>query len=191
MTVLEIAADVAGRLDALGIPYAIGGSVASSTWGQMRQTNDIDIAILLSPPRSSELLSAFDAPYHLGSEELVEALASEAEFRSVQVIQMEEAFKIDLFLLQPGEYTDALLGRARTMEVLPGERLRFYAAEDIVLAKLRWFRLGNEVSDRQWNDIVNVVEVQSGQLDGTYLARWARHFGVEANLNRALDQAAR
>src|SRR5579871_1952329 len=76
VTVLEIAADVAGRLDALGIPYAIGGSVASSTWGQMRQTNDIDIAILLSPPRSSELLSAFDAPYHLGSEELVEALAS-------------------------------------------------------------------------------------------------------------------
>lgn len=50
--------------------------------------------------------------------------------------------------------------------------------EDIVLVKLRWFELGNRISDKQWNDIVQVLEVQHGNLDEAYLIKWARHFNV-------------
>jgi len=41
--VLERLAEV---FDALGIPYAIGGSIASSVYGTVRFTRDADIAVL-------------------------------------------------------------------------------------------------------------------------------------------------
>ena len=31
------------------------------------------------------------------------------------------------------------------------------SAEDLVLSKLQWFRLGSGVSDRQWNDILAIL----------------------------------
>jgi hypothetical protein len=189
LTVLEIVADVTGRLERLGIPYAVGGSLASSTWGQMRQTNDADIAILLDPTNFDALISTFSEPFLVSRDELVEALSSPAEFRSAQLLHIDEAFKIDLFLLHGGEYESTELERARAIEILPGVAVRFSAPENTILAKLRWFVLGNQVSDRQWNDIVTVLEVQVGKLDEQYLDKWARHFEVADLLANAQSQA--
>ncbi len=40
---LQVAHIVTGLLDALSIPYVIGGSFASVAYGQLRTTQDIDI----------------------------------------------------------------------------------------------------------------------------------------------------
>ena len=58
--------------------------------------------------------------------------------------------------------------------------------EDIVLAKLQWFRLGGETSERQWSDIRGVLEMQAGKLDPQYLNHWAKELGIEDLLARAL-----
>ena len=47
----------------------------------------------------------------------------------------------------------------------PDHFLYVYTPEDILLQKLRWYRLGGEVSDRQWRDVLGIVGVQ-GQDDG-------------------------
>ena len=65
----------------------------------------------------------------------------------------------------------------------------FPTPEDIALAKLEWYRLGNEVSDRQWTDILGVFKVQGGALDLAYLRRWAAPLGVADLLERALAEA--
>ena len=39
-------------------------------------------------------------------------------------------------------------------------------------------RLGNEISDRQWSDILGVLRTQSGRLDENYLNHWAGEIGV-------------
>jgi hypothetical protein len=70
---------------------------------------------------------------------------------------MDEAFKIDLFLTGESEYENSVFERAVEVELLSGSTVRFCAPENIVLAKLRWFEHGNRVSDRQWNDIVQVL----------------------------------
>ncbi len=62
------------------------------------------------------------------------------------------------------------------------------SAEDTVLAKLEWYRKGNDTSDRQWRDILGIVAVQGDRLDRAYLKRWARELGVGELLRRALGQ---
>jgi hypothetical protein len=52
------------------------------------------------------------------------------------------------------------------------------SAEDIVLAKLLWYRAGGEVSERQWNDLVSLVEVQREMADRVYLETQATRLGV-------------
>ncbi len=62
-------------------------------------------------------------------------------------------------------------------------------SSDIVLAKLEWYRLGGEVSDRQWQDVIGVLAVQAEGLDLDYLRRWAEQLGVRNLLERALAEA--
>lgn len=64
-----------------------------------------------------------------------------------------------------------------------------YTPEDILLQKLRWFILGNEVSDRQWRDIVGILLVQGDALDRGYLQRGAVTLGVVDLLTRAVAYA--
>jgi hypothetical protein len=68
----------------------------------------------------------------------------------------------------------------------PEQFLYVYTPEDILLQKLRWYRLGDEVSDRQWRDILGIVMVQGDRLDEPYLRRGARILGVTDLLDRAL-----
>jgi len=62
---------------------------------------------------------------------------------------------------------------------------RVMSAEDVLLAKLRWYRMGAEVSDRQWRDVLGLVAMQRSTLDGSYLNRWAVDLGVADLLHRA------
>jgi hypothetical protein len=133
-------------------------------------------------------MGAFSEPYYISANEVSNAIASSDPFRTVQLLQMDEAFKIDLFLLRGTEYEVSELQRARKIEIAPGVRVSFYAPENIVIAKLRWYVLENQVSDRQWNDIVQVLEVQQQNLDSQYLNQWADHFGILELLAAAQTQ---
>ena len=66
-----------------------------------------------------------------------------------------------------------------------GKPVYVHAPEAIVLFKLRWYRLGGEVSDRQWSDILGVLRTQQGRLDEVYLDEWATHLGIADLLTRA------
>ncbi|PYT09480.1 MAG: hypothetical protein DMF60_02515 [Acidobacteria bacterium] len=62
-------------------------------------------------------------------------------------------------------------------------------AEDTILAKMAWYRLGNEVSDQQWRDILGVLKMRRGRLDLDYLGHWAAELNVSDLLVDALADA--
>lgn len=77
--------------------------------------------------------------------------------------------------------------RIELPEVVGG--LNLASAEDTVLQKLRWYDLGHRVSDRQWRDVLEVLEVQGERLDQAYLRHGAEVLDVSELLQRALGEA--
>lgn len=108
---------------------------------------------------------------------------------SFNVIHLATQFKIDLFISEPDSLSSAEMRRSVTRQ-LAGRDVRVCSAEGIILAKLRWYRDGGEVSDTQWNDIVGIMEVQAGELDRAYLVSWATRLGVADLLIAAFSEAS-
>ena len=75
------------------------------------------------------------------------------------------------------------------MTLADGRDIHVHPPEDILLQKLRGFKLGGEISDRQWRDVLGIVRVQGDRLDRHYLERDAPVLDVGDLLRRALTDA--
>ena len=73
-----------------------------------------------------------------------------------------------------------------SMEPAPARTLWIDTAEHTILRKLEWYRRGGEVSDRQWRDVLAIIELQGETLNHATLARWAPVLGVSDLLARSL-----
>jgi hypothetical protein len=173
----------------LRLPYAVVGSFASGAWGQPRQTNDIDLPVALHEGHVASLVEALSPTFFLDEREIRATLNSTDPYRAFQMLHEATSFKVDAFVPILDDYNYGVLKRAAKVELAHGVSARCESAEDTVIAKLRWFELGNRVSDRQWNDIVQVLEVRAGLLDLDYLRRWSRQYSVDELFEAALAQA--
>jgi len=173
-------------LERLGIPYLVGGSLASSIHGIVRATRDIDLVADLRASQIEPLVEALGADFYADPAMIREALATG---RAFNLIHYPSTYKFDVFPVLPDPYHQLQLQRRR-METTAqfGGTLQLPVAtpEDTILAKLAWYRSGGEVSERQWNDVRGVIAVQKGRLDLEYLRCWAGHLRVEDLLERAL-----
>ncbi len=186
---LGVLAEVAAVLESLGVPYAVGGSVASSIHGTARTTMDADVVADLRPEHVRRLASTLSGAYYLDEAAGVDAIRRRSSFN---LVHRGTSFKVDLFVLGTRPYDREALGRRRRVPlgVGPGQEPFVLSAEDTLLGKLEWYRKGGELSERQWKDVLGILRTQGVALDGRYLARWAREIGVGDLLERAQAEAA-
>jgi hypothetical protein len=181
----EVLANVTAALGGLGIRYAIGGSVASSARGVGRSSFDVDLVAAISPAQAPALAAALGPGWYADAEIMRRAIQSR---RSFNVIHTRLAYKVDIF---PATEDFHLAQLERATVVGLGESqvpCAVATAEDILLAKLRWYLDGGEVSDRQWNDIVGLIAINAS-LELDYVQLWATRLGVTRLLEKAQADA--
>lgn len=189
---------VTQELEAQEIPYFVGGSLAAIVHGEYRATRDVDIVVDLHRQHISTLVQAWENAFYVQAEDIWEAIQSAVRARTdarhratFNLIHFDTGFKVDIFVYSGRPFEAAQLAR-RAAEVVatePERTVYIASAEDTVLAKLEWYRLGGEVSDQQWRDITAVLKVQTTALDRDYLSRWAYVLGISDLLTRALADA--
>lgn len=180
-------AEVAGVLDRLGIAYALGGSMACSFYGFSRHTNDADVSVLPFPGREKELIEALGPDYYVSETAIRDAVARRSSFNAINTAT---GFKVDFFIPPDEPFEQSAWSRRVALDVedATGLRISVLSAEDLILYKLRWYRLGDESSEQQWKDVVSVAKVQRPRLDEVYLRRWASELRVDDLLERLLAE---
>ncbi|GJQ37352.1 MAG: hypothetical protein PGMFKBFP_02947 [Anaerolineales bacterium] len=179
---------VAQTLEQLGIDYAVGGSLASSLHGVMRSTLDVDIVADMKMEHIQPLVAALSKEFYADDEMMRDAIEHRSSFN---LIHYETAFKVDIFIRKLRAFDQMQLERRRTSVIAtdPEQSVYIVSPEDIILAKLEWYRMGGEVSDRQWRDILGVLKTRAGELDLDYLRKWAGELKVSDLLERALRES--
>lgn len=179
---------VTQTLEEIGIAYAVGGSLASSLHGVMRSTLDIDIVADMRSEHIQPLVTALSKEFYADDEMMFDAIQHRNSFN---LIHYETAFKVDIFIRKLRAFDQQQLER-RQISVIstdPDQSVYVVSPEDIILAKLDRYRMGGEISDRQWRDILGVLRTRAGELDLDYLQTWSNQLKVADLLERALKEA--
>jgi len=180
---------VVDAFEQLRIAYYIGGSVASLAHGIYRATADVDIIADLRMEHVQPLVQLLQDTYYIDADMIRDAIKRRSEFN---VLHLDTMFKVDIFIQKTRPFDHEVRRRLQQskLNITGNSRLFFLESpEDVILNKLEWYKMGGEVSDRQWNDILGVLKVQGTSLDLAYLRQWAAALDVSPLLDRALEDA--
>lgn len=166
-------AHVVGALERAQVPYMLTGSFASSYHGAPRATQDIDIVVDPTFDSLELLLNALaDDDIYLDFDVARDEFKRRGQFN---VIDGMTAWKVDVIFRKARAFSTEEISRRLPAEVL-GVELYVATAEDTVLAKLEWAKLGE--SERQLRDVRALLEAIGESLDRTYIEAWVDALGV-------------
>lgn len=185
---IEVTIKVTDVFEKLGIRYLIGGSLASTLYGMVRNTQDSDIVAEMRSEHIQPFIMALKDEFFIDEEMIEESIEHQSSFN---IIHRETMFKVDVFIPRPRPFMRSQLTRIQRQTFALGLELsaNFASPEDTILSKLEWYRMGGEVSERQWRDVLGVLKTRAGELDLEYLKKWAEDLKVSDLLVRALKEA--
>jgi hypothetical protein len=170
----------------LGIRYIVVGSLASSARGVYRATVGGDLLAEIAPGHAGRLSEALGHEWYADAEMIERAIRDR---RSFNLIHIPTAQKIDIFPATSGFHASQMQ-RATEIPVFPtDEPLPVASVDDVVLAKLQWYRQGGEVPERQWSDLTGVLATNSG-FDLDYMRSWAARLNISDLLEKAITEVA-
>jgi hypothetical protein len=160
--------------------------LASSLHGIPRATNDVDMVVEITDAHIPLLVEALEVEFYIDSEMIRDAIQHQSSFN---IIHLTTMFKVDIFVLQGDVASQEEMSRRSQYQIsdTPEQKLFLASAEDVIVHKLYWYQLSGCVSERQWTDVLGVLQVQGEQLDYPYLERMAQQRGVRNLLTQAMQ----
>lgn len=176
----DLLRSIVGLLDAIGIPYMVVGSFASSTYGEPRSTYDLDLVVDPSREQLDRLLARLDPDhYYVDADVARDALRRRSMFN---IIEIETAWKLDLVIRQARPFSIEELARRQRISII-GVEVAAATPEDTIIAKLEWAQRG--ASDRQLDDVAGILRITGATLDLEYIERWVDALGLADTWKRA------
>ena len=184
MSVLSL---VTATLENAGIRYVLVGSFASSIHGMYRATADIDILAEIKIEQVHPLFEALRDSFYLDEPTMRNAVNQGGSFNA---IHFNSVFKVDFFTWRSDEFALAQLDRRelRRISLESPESVYVATVEDTILAKLRWYRAGQEASNTQWTDVTGMIGTPHTNIDLQYLHTWSNRLGLTDLLQKAFDE---
>jgi hypothetical protein len=160
------------------------GSVASSFYGVPRSTHDVDFVIA---PTKDQLLAFVVLCKRHGlyatNEEATAALQARTQFN---VIDFANGLKADLIIRKMRDFSVVEFDRRSEVD-LPELSLVIATAEDVLIAKLEWAKIGE--SELQLDDAAGMIRMQGHALDLPYVERWVESLGLQEQWQLARERA--
>ncbi len=168
---------VAEVLRRLGVRHYIGGSVASTFHGAIRSTMDVDLVCDLGPADVAAFVESFGDEFYVSPAAVRDAVQRKSCFN---LIHMPTSYKVDVFVSRGRPFDQMAMERATPQPLGMGEStmIPIATAEDSIVAKLEWFRLTKETSERQWDDVSKLVALIGDGLDVEHMRQMAISIGV-------------
>ncbi|MFZ5890249.1 MAG: hypothetical protein ACOY0T_04195 [Myxococcota bacterium] len=98
----------------------------------------------------------------------------------------DSGWKIDFILRKSRSFSVEEFERRQQADLL-GTRLFVASAEDVIVSKLEWAKLGE--SERQIRDVAGILKTKSDALDYRYIERWVISLGLENQWTTAKEEA--
>jgi len=187
---LDVAVLVSELLESLRIPHVLGGSVASTYYGEWRTTNDVDFAVAMLARHVDAFLARTESDFIVDAAFVRESVHGQRVFT---MIHRRTYIKVDLYVRHARGFFQSQLDRARHAPIRrsPVGSAWIPTHEDVVLQKLSWYKSGGCVSDQQWRDVIGVLRVWDGRVDVAYMRKWAAELEVDDLLSAALGEVRR
>src|SRR5258708_32400803 len=93
--ILRTLTQVVEAMEQLAIPYHIGGSVASSLYGEFRPTQDVGIVADLRPAHVRSFVNLLDQDYYIDEDAVRDAIRRRSSFG---LISTETFVRVDVFI---------------------------------------------------------------------------------------------
>lgn len=176
---------IRAALDAAGVPYMLTGSLASSLYGEPRTTHDVDLVVVVTREQVRLIVERFKRMgLYVSQEAAAAALDTNTDFN---VIDFSGGWKVDLVIRKDRPFSRTEFERRREVEY-DGTQMPIASAEDVVIAKLEWAKIGG--SDRQIDDVAGILRAQKEALDFTYVDEWVASLELTEQWQIAQARAA-
>lgn len=164
---------VIDALNESGIPYLIGGSVATWVWGEPRATRDLDLIIQLPTEAVDDLseeLTKRDMP--LPAEIINDRLRDRRGDVPLNAIHGASGYKADLYLLRKGDaFRQEAFQRRVLVDLGPGlGELYLHTPEDLIIYKLLFYSISQQT--KHIRDLSSIVQTMGDALDMDYIQKW-------------------
>jgi hypothetical protein len=184
MTVPKVFQRLTSALDQAGVAYMLTGSFASAYYGAPRTTQDIDLVIEVTPGRLQTFVGMLPSDeYYVDLEAALEALERQSLFN---VVDLTTGWKIDLIIRKSRAFSEEEFGRRKLIH-LHDTAIYVASAEDVVVSKLEWGKLGQ--SQRQIEDAASILRMRWDSLDRAYVEKWVSELGLTEEWNVARRKA--
>ena len=164
---------VARSCEELGIPYAIGGAMASMTYGELRTTRDVDVVVQLRGVDVPKLLSRFPlSDYYHDERDALEAVRTGSEFN---IIDNRSGLKIDVFIAND-DISDRQIANARRLPLPSGGTAMFSAPEELILMKMKYYSFA--WTEKHLRDITGMLDHSGAEIDEARVSSLAAEHGL-------------